>query len=258
MSTLSNNLPRSPLSYQAKPATPTNLNRSFNSNSISASTSHLNSSILSQKPSNSSGMPIINNRTLFTSSNGLGPVINDLSAVVSTPKIDTNSYSTLENYSSQLINSNLVPSRSNSSHSLTLYTYLVQSSNKSVRKEAKANLLRAKKQSDSELLEVKQIHTNQLSFNGRLSQLPKAQKFSSIAGNFLNSSTNSISRGLNTRRLGSSLLETSATEITDARLNNNINGNRKANSSFFFNNQMPGALRFRTNSANTVSSTAIN
>lgn len=226
----------------------------------SSQTSMLNNNAHVSYKSTGSSIPVSSskylNANLFLSSNLNSPSSPDKILNAETQnnnKIDSVSYSNIDHYSSQLLNSNLLPSRSNSSNGLTLYTYLVQSSNKNVKRDAKASILRAqiKKQSDSN------AQSDYRAINNSNTQATRTNKFSSLANNFLNSSlTNNLNRNVNARRSVEPLLETSTSNLTAMDNNNNKN----ALNSLFLNNitaSYVSPLRLRTNSANTISSTAI-
>lgn len=263
------NLQRSSINY----STQSNYIKSPSAPRLSSTTPNqlLNNTPLAYKSTGSS-IPLLNNRFLntnlfFSSSySPSSPMISADKLVNIDPpvpsKLDSSiSCSNIESYSNQLTNSNLLPSRSNSSNSLTLYTYLVQSTsntNKSLKKEAtKASLLRthqAKKNSDSnpqtDLSRINNATTNDVA-----QHLAKSHKFSSLADNFLNASsiTTSLSRTLNARRS----VEPLETNLYDSHLPPATTTNTAATTGKTSLNGLYSPLRLRTTSANTISSTAI-
>lgn len=247
-------LPRSPLNHSSQ----SNYVKSPSATKISSqSTSQLlNNSPLAYKSTGSS-IPLLNNRflntNLFFSStySPSAPMISadklvNLDAPLS-PKMDSSvSCTNIDSYSSQLMNSNLSPSRSNSSNSLTLYTYLVQSgANKNLKKDSKTNHIRVQQQQQQHQSVKKNSDSNphvdyRTATSTDLAQhLSKSHKFSSLADSFLNASslTTSLSRTLNARRSVEPLMENQVNKST-------LNG-------------LYSPMRLRTTSANTISSTAI-
>jgi hypothetical protein len=294
---MSSTLSKSPLNFTSQTNKQQTINKTTNTlSSPGLNTPHPSSPILSynKSSSNNSTIPLINNNnnnnnnsrvlnssllfsTSFPNSNN-GSFINDLSATISSPKIETtssnfSSTNIIDNYSTHLLNTNLLPtSRSNSSHSLTLYTYLVQSSNKNVRKEAKASLLRAqaKKHSESNypIDLMKQSNLNDNNTATSTNQAPKNQKFSSLANSLLNN-TSSLSNIEHNNHHFIRPTRRSIDPIVGANNNNNNNNktentikSRSALDNFFLNNQLSTSyvspLRLRISSANTISSTIIN
>jgi len=278
---MSSTLSKSPLNFTSQTNKQQTINKTTNTLSSSGvNTPHPSSPILSynKSSSNNSTIPLINNNnnnnnnsrvlnssllfsTSFPNSNN-GSFINDLSATISSPKIETtssnfSSTNIIDNYSTHLLNTNLLPtSRSNSSHSLTLYTYLVQSSNKNVRKEAKASLLRAqaKKHSESNypIDLMKQSNLNDNNTATSINQAPKNQKFSSLANSLLNN-TSSLSNIEHNNHHFIRPTRRSIDPLVGANSNNNNNIKTENTIKSYV-----SPLRLRISSANTVSSTIIN